>query len=238
MATSQQLQLAHRQSGHLKLHGDGITYRHIRYGSNAGMPATCVDLHFCNLECQNCPDSSMWDKTDDFYASISDLRVEDFHQRLRKVQQDVGIDPDHHEYYAYITGGEPLIQQEEIANVLDAFPRYSIGIRTNGTVLLHPSLMQFLENVHIDCMPRLTSSQEAQDRFYKTNVLQQLAGLPNTTFCFTIRNEEDLEDYKNLYYQLLPTRRTITYAPSTMQKHVLDLRIPCVYTTSNDDAYV
>lgn len=92
-----------------------------------------------------------------------------------------------------ITGGEPLLQQEEILSLLDAI-QLEIGgapyveIETNGTVMPLPQLAERVG--HFNVSPKLANSGMAVDKTRKLDVLTRLANY-RSIFKFVVSSEKD-----------------------------------------------
>jgi organic radical activating enzyme len=118
-------------------------------GPSAGQPAAFLRLGGCNLECSWCDTPYTWD------ASRFNLR-----EQIKAVEPEVlaaqlvgmGVDR------LVVTGGEPMLQQRSIVNLLTeiayAFPH--IEIETNGTVAPDPDLIPLVERFHVS--PKLAHS--------------------------------------------------------------------------------
>lgn len=91
------------------------------------------------------------------------------------------------------TGGEPLLQQENIyelsAKLINAFFG-KIEIETNGTIF--PEEPQMIDQYNVS--PKLNNSSNKESLRYKPDVLKKFAKLDNAIFKFVISNEEDLKE--------------------------------------------
>lgn len=90
-------------------------------GKRAGLPCTFIRLYGCNLNCLYC--DSRYACEDDVYVTLSVAEV------LDQVKQ-FGC-PN-----VTLTGGEPLLNEGEAFNLLDALSEagYQVNVETNGTM--------------------------------------------------------------------------------------------------------
>lgn len=90
-------------------------------GPYAGQQAVFLRLTGCNLRCKRCDTAYAFDEGTEMDA----LEVL---AELKKLRADVYK-------YVVVTGGEPLLQFEELNRVVMSTPRYiQFGIETNGTI--------------------------------------------------------------------------------------------------------
>lgn len=88
-------------------------------GKNQGRPCLFIRLAGCNLNCR-------WCDTPESRTGGREMSVDDLHSFVRNSGQS----------HLCITGGEPLLQAEELLRLLEPLRRegFVIDIETNGTV--------------------------------------------------------------------------------------------------------
>lgn len=97
-----------------------------------------------------------------------------------------------------ITGGEPLLQQKNIVNLMNLLGKeWVIEIETNGTILPHPHL---LLNCQFNCSPKLRNSKNHDLARRKKEVIQLLSKA-NTLFKFVVMHNEDLDEIEKEWVQ-------------------------------------
>jgi 7-carboxy-7-deazaguanine synthase len=138
-------------------------------GASIGQPALFVRLSRCNLTCQWCDEPRTWDTSRfDLRDHTTQLRATDLADWARC--HPVGL--------VVITGGEPLVQQQRLVDLvdqlLDAGKR--VEIETNGTVAPLPALQR--EKVRFNVSPKLASSGVARERRIVPDALRALARTP------------------------------------------------------------
>ena len=141
-------------------------------GIHAGAPAIFLRLAGCNLHCSWCDSKHSWG------ASI-DLPTREVVTRLMTFPAKRVI----------ITGGEPLIQTDELEELLLMLPQdYAIEVETNGTFLPSPKLLARVNQWNVSPkLPHAGNAPESLQQF----VLDAFAALPNSWFKFVITGEQD-----------------------------------------------
>jgi 7-carboxy-7-deazaguanine synthase len=95
-------------------------------GPSLGRPAVFLRLSGCNLSCTWCDTKCAWYGGEELSVDAVAERVLDLLRRYR------GVD------LLVVTGGEPLLQSEELAELLARLrrevPRLEVEVETNGTV--------------------------------------------------------------------------------------------------------
>ncbi len=109
-------------------------------GPNIGKPAVFLRLGGCNLRCKWCDSKYTWNDQ----TPMTNDRI------LQKIKSY----PCKH---LVITGGEPLLQQDGLVELLKKLKGYFIEIETNGSIPL--KIGQYVE--HINCSPKLKNSKNA-----------------------------------------------------------------------------
>ncbi len=97
-------------------------------GVNAGRPAIFLRLALCNLKCSWCDTKYTWDwgsydqSKEVMEMSLADIEYHLLGQYCR---------------YLVVTGGEPLIQRQELKDLLYSLREkgFSVEIETNGTIM-------------------------------------------------------------------------------------------------------
>jgi len=167
-------------------------------GGTAGLPAIFLRLHFCNLACSWCDTKYTWDKTRaEFWQESENWTIEETAQKLSNLW-------DQTEWEAkfgktgpkrlVVTGGEPLLQQDKIAQLIKILPGWSIEIETNGTVPPSDALL----SCQINSSPKLSNSGNLKVLRYKPDVLKRINNWPNSWFKFVVQDETDLTEVEEI----------------------------------------
>jgi len=176
------------------LQGEGIT---------AGVPAFFVRLKGCNLMCGGyganktgspqpgaswiCDTIDVWMKGswktfDEIFAELSPLH---FFSRIKSGA------------HLIITGGEPMMHQEEIHNFIRAVAAQNkqfplVEIETNGTFTPIPEMLVTVPRWNVS--PKLSSSGMAKTLRFNRNALEVLASHRGTTFKFVVASHKDWQE--------------------------------------------
>lgn len=136
-------------------------------GKNTGTPCLFIRLSGCNLNCSFC------DTDHTYFEEYPSEQVIDMIQQLQET---------HNTNLLVITGGEPLLQYEELEGIIDSLD-CNIQIETNGSIKL-----PVLKNTEYVISPKQDIEEAFQ--YYKDN--------NNCYFKFLIENQQDIDQVKNL----------------------------------------
>jgi 7-carboxy-7-deazaguanine synthase len=122
--------------------------------------------------------------------------------------------------YVVITGGEPLLQQGEVFELLQcikaARPDWRLEIETNGTIVPTPEIEELVEQFNVS--PKLASSGNAIPSCQKPTPLAHFARSLKTTFKFVVTDPSDLSEVVGLVdgYGINP--RKVYLVPEAINK--------------------
>lgn len=153
-------------------------------GPTIGEPAVFLRTQLCNLRCCFCDTKYTWSNKKGKEISIEELveKIERGWQCKNPIKQKRLV----------ITGGEPLLQKNEIDKLLDFLFTWKIEIETNGTIM--PTMMQ-LQCCQINCSPKLKNSGNYKEIRINKDVLKILANpMINSFFKFVVATPEDLDE--------------------------------------------
>lgn len=128
-------------------------------GKNLGTPSVFLRLGICNLQCSWCDTPYTWKKGMTDYVARTESWI------LAKIKQLVAGTGIKH---LVITGGEPLLQQKQLAPLLrrPLFRSMNLEFETNGSMPLLPEMKklmaeraeQGLAPIHFTISPKLADS--------------------------------------------------------------------------------
>lgn len=195
----------------LKVSGDQIFATLQGEGVTAGQPAIFLRLHFCNLACSWCDTGYTWDKNrEEFWKEPIDWTLSETAHNVEDAWAEKfgGQIPDS-ERRIVITGGEPLLQQKKIADLLGYLPNWKVEIETNGTIAPLPEL----HDCQINCSPKLENSNNSKNRRFRPEVLKIINELPDSWFKFVVTAQEDLEEIDQIVKECNLTPQKILIMP-------------------------
>jgi len=162
-------------------------------GINSGRPSIFIRLSLCNLHCSWCdtPYTWNWENTD--WKTTSGKKFSKEEQIL-----DLSIPQVIEKLKTYpcknlvITGGEPLIQQNHIADLIASLPAdWNIEIETNGTII--PDKLPQDRRIQYNVSPKLPHSGNSPDTALKAEPIDWFSAHGQAHFKFVISSFEDLK---------------------------------------------
>jgi len=164
-------------------------------GKSAGKSVVFIRLSGCNLACQWCdtPYTWNWIGTPFLHPQKFDVRKESHKMTaLEVVNKVIEVSPE--TKAVVISGGEPFLQQRELAELvrLLRFRGYWIEVETNGTQIPAPEFLYYIDQVN--CSPKLENSgvDNPLAKRIIPNALFCLADNPKVTFKFVVTSGQDL----------------------------------------------
>lgn len=169
-------------------------------GLNTGRPSVFLRLSLCNLHCTWCdtPYTWNWENTP-HPPCTSGLKYKKSEQIIElSVEQLLPLLLDTPCRNLVLTGGEPLIQQKELAKLIEALSdEWQIEIETNGTII--PDALPNAERaIQYNVSPKLPHSGNDPGIALKSDELNWFAQYPKASFKFVISQPDDLQMIKTL----------------------------------------
>ena len=186
--------------------GPEIFYSLQGEGPRMGTPAVFLRLAGCNLHCSWCDTKYSWKQG----LSVS---VQEVAERIKSFDCPSLV----------ITGGEPLMQQAALEQLLLLLPQdVFIEVETNGTVAPSPALLARVGQWNVS--PKLVHAGNAQSAALCPPVLETFASLPHAWFKFVVIGEQD---WRTIAALKLPQER-IVLMPCATSRAALDAARPAV----------
>lgn len=140
-------------------------------GKTVGKPAVFLRLAGCNLNCKWCDSKYASQPSSDHQARMVNEVCEDIvGYPIRRL---------------VVTGGEPLLQQKELKELLNKFDGYDVEVETNGSIA--SEIDEWVTQYNVS--PKLTNSGMKP---YPLAILSS----SKTTYKFVIDAPEDVEEVK------------------------------------------
>jgi organic radical activating enzyme len=171
-------------------------------GATVGVPSVFVRLAECNLRCGFCDTKYTWDwEHHDREANVIELAREAIVETVDRLAGD-GIST------VVITGGEPLLQQDAIADVAADLRAlgYQIEVETAGTITPSDAVAALVDRWNVS--PKLASSGNKLTARLRSAPLAWFAASPRATFKFVAMSPDDLVEIRSIAttYQISPDR--------------------------------
>ena len=161
-------------------------------GFSAGVPSVFVRVAECNLTCTWCDTRYTWDwQSYDRDKETLQLALSDVYDRVIEL---AGTSIKN----VVLTGGEPLLHQEDLTALAVALRARSfrIEIETNGAIEPSEALIREVDQWNVS--PKLESSGNKKTARLRVGPLTRFAALPNATFKFVAVGAEDLDEIESI----------------------------------------
>lgn len=161
-------------------------------GVSIGKPAIFVRLAKCNLACVWCDTPYTWNWTTTNFKHEDDVKYNKNEEIVTLTPLQVADIISEFECNRVVfTGGEPMLQQNEIAEVCFFLgDDYIFEIETNGTITPTDRLLAEISQFNVS--PKLSSSGNKLNKAIKTPILKKFAETNKAWFKFVIGTEQDL----------------------------------------------
>ena len=155
-------------------------------GIHTGQVVGFIRLANCNLACSWCDTPYSWDwKRYDKAAETTEVTATDLAELVTSWQVQRVI----------VTGGEPLMQQDELIELMQLLPHIKFDIETNGTITPLLTLIQLVDTFNVS--PKLSHSGDIAKKRLKDNALMHFANLAQdgkAQFKFVCETVKDLDE--------------------------------------------
>jgi organic radical activating enzyme len=161
-------------------------------GFSVGVPSVFVRVAECNLTCTWCDTRYTWDwDRYDRDRETMQLPVDDVVARVLAAAGDSIKN-------AVLTGGEPLLHQEDLVELATSLRSkgFRIEIETNGAIEPSEELLDVIDQWNVS--PKLDSSGNKKSARLRTGPLTRFAMLPNAWFKFVACRGEDLDEIESI----------------------------------------
>lgn len=186
------------------LQGEGVT---------AGVPTVFLRLATCNLTCTWCDTKYTWDwENFEYEKEVMSASVDDIAKRI--LEYDCP--------HLVITGGEPLMQQRELAPLARSLrdKGFFLEVETNGTLAPLPEIVECISQWNVS--PKLANSGNDRDHREVPDALKAFRDLENAYFKFVIVEPSDIDEVCALVGRYdIPTNRVLLMPEGVTQEAVL-----------------
>ena len=184
-------------------------------GVSAGAPCVFLRLATCNLSCTWCDTKYTWDWARfDYESEVVSLTTDEVKERVLALGGSRLV----------ITGGEPLLQQRELAPLAASLKNggYAIEVETNGTMAPSAELVEAVAQWNVS--PKLANSGNLPDRMEVPVALQAYAQLESAFFKFVIVDASDLDEVDALVNRYEVARERVMLMPEGTSPEALSER--------------
>ena len=183
-------------------------------GIHAGKPSVFLRTALCNLKCVWCDTKYTWDWDNyDYSKEVHELPIEKVIEKIKE------FEPKH----LVITGGEPLIQQNDIASLLSKLgDDYFVEVETDCTIIPNSAMLEHVN--HWNVSPKTSNSGNSREAREVPQCYDFFAKLENSVFKFVIENESDLVEINELITKYSIAKNKILLMPQASTKDELNLK--------------
>jgi len=155
-------------------------------GPNFGKPAIFLRTAQCNLKCVWCDTKYTWDwKNYDFQKEVKEMAIDE----VKDAILDLEIK------HLVITGGEPLLQQDDLADLLSFLkPDFYVEVETNCTILPNKMLTDLIDQWNVS--PKTKNSGNPLELCENNECYYFFANQENCFFKYVVENESDIPEIK------------------------------------------
>ena len=157
-------------------------------GIHAGKPSVFLRTALCNLKCVWCDTKYTWDWDNyDYSKEVHEIPIEKVIEKIKE------FEPKH----IVITGGEPLIQQNDIALLLSKLgDDYFVEVETDCTIIPDSVMLEHVN--HWNVSPKTSNSENFREDREIPQCYDFFVKLENSVFKFVIEKESDLVEIDEL----------------------------------------
>ncbi|MEW4448666.1 7-carboxy-7-deazaguanine synthase QueE [Qipengyuania sp. JC766] len=162
-------------------------------GPSIGRPVVFVRLSRCNLSCVWCDTAYTWHFEGDERPHSAGLTFDRKRNQVKLSPEDVAQrvrDLGHP--HIVLTGGEPMLQANALADMLDLLPDHTVEVETNGSVTPSPRLDVRIDQFNVS--PKLAHSGNPADLALVPERLDAFATDGRAFFKFVIAEPADLDE--------------------------------------------
>lgn len=163
-------------------------------GVSAGTPAAFLRVKDCTLDCVWCDSASVW-KSGNPYTVFELLQLMQDSELVEDLKKG---------HHLVLTGGSPLKQQKQLANLLALFQiRFGfipyIEVENECMLLPDPAFSQFVAQWNNS--PKLSNCGMKKQIYHKPQIIQATAQLPNSWFKIVVSKPEEWDEIDKDFLQ-------------------------------------
>jgi len=199
-------------SGASQLKVSEIFYSIQGEGPSIGVPCVFLRLAVCNLQCSWCDTKYSWDwQHYDYEKEVTEISPDQVAKLI--LEYDCR--------HLVVTGGEPMLQQDELAPMLERLKEkgFTIEVETNGTILPNWGMEQVIDQWNVS--PKLDNSGNSAAAREIPECYRYFSGTPGAYFKYVVENREDLDEILGLVRKYGISRERVMLMPESTSPELL-----------------
>ena len=195
-------------------------------GNNAGKPAVFLRTAECNLKCVWCDTKYTWDwKNYDYSKEVNEISIKEVRQSLEQFRVR----------HLVITGGEPLMQQDDLAELLTFLkPKFYVEVETNGTILPNNALSVLVDQWNVS--PKTKNSGNPLEMCEDNECYTFFSKKKNCYFKYVVESEDDLIEINQLISKYNLEKERVLLMTQAMTKEEILAKEKNVFTLSKKNS--
>lgn len=191
-------------------------------GINAGKPSIFLRTSLCNLACSWCDTKYTWDwKNYDYKKEVKEMSTDEVRKEIKKYTGNRLV----------ITGGEPLLQQDGLTELLGKLPGYFVEVETNCTIKPCEEILKYVNQWNVS--PKLSNSRNRPALYENDECYRFFGQLNNSFFKYVIEDQRDIEEVEYFIHKYNLPREMVLLMPQATNKKELSFRDPIVKRLSD-----
>ena len=180
-------------------------------GINTGKEAIFLRLALCNLNCSWCDTKYTWDWDNyDYNNEVKELELSKIKESLLKYSAKTLV----------ITGGEPLLQQDELVELLAKLPNeFFVEVETNCTIIPSKKTLSFVDQWNVS--PKTSNSNVKRELREIKECYEFFSKLSNAYFKFVIEGDHDITEVTELIEKYKIPKKQVILMPQASDKQIL-----------------
>ena len=191
-------------------------------GKSLGKPAIFVRLSNCNLRCVWCDTPYTWNWVGTKHDHPQKYLRSAYQQEV-SIENIIDKIKEHPCQRVILTGGEPMLQQEELVKLMQALKEidksYFFEIETNGTLSPILDLEKNINQYNVSL--KLSNAGDKKRMRLKPEAIQSLVRSTKSNFKFVVENQNDLAEVEKIISEFLIPKEKVLLMPQARTKQEL-----------------
>ena len=183
-------------------------------GPNFGKPAIFLRTAQCNLKCTWCDTKYTWDwKNYDFSKEVKEMTIDEVKDAITELEIK----------HLVITGGEPLLQQDDLADLLSFLkPDFYVEVETNCTILPNKMLTDLIDQWNVS--PKTKNSGNPLELCENNECYYFFANHENAFFKYVVEDETDIPEIKKFVTKYKIPEKRVQLMTQASTKEEISMR--------------